>query len=502
MRSLYLIPFLLLPIMAAADVSNVTVDHDHVVTLARKLAAAPYDPDRGSVPQAFLKMDYDDYRRIRFRPEDSLWIADNLPFRVQFYHPGYIYDRSVDLHEFSNGYMQDIPFARDHFDYQDLHVPFWAKWGLGYAGFRLLNQLNQPGKWDEVISFLGASYFRALAKGQFYGISARGLSLNAGGPGAEEFPRFTEFWLGKPKAEAKAVTVHALLDGPSVAGAYTFVVRPGVETVVEVEATLFFRSVVQTVGLAPMTSMFWFGEGSADHHGDFRPEVHDSDGLLVAPDEATRIWRPLTNPTEMNLVDFPTARFAGFGLMQRDRDFHDYEDLEAHYEHRPSLWMEPVGPWPEGRVRLLELPTADEQHDNVVAFWTPAQPPEPDAQPLELSWRLHWTNAPAFGGPPGRVVSTRRTVQDGAPGRTHFIIEFTPGSPRGVKESQPPVADVQTPEGVQVVEKQVIRNEIDGLWRLSLRLAAKPGAPAADIRARLLVEGKPLTETWDMSWKP
>jgi glucans biosynthesis protein len=287
-----------------------------------------------------------------------------------------------------------------------------------------------------------------------------------------------------------------------VVGAYTFVVRPGVETVVEVKATLFFRSLVQTVGLAPMTSMFWFGEGSADHYGDFRPEVHDSDGLLVAPDDTTRIWRPLVNPGEVRMVDFPTTKFVGFGLMQRDRDFHHYEDLEARYEHRPSLWMEPVGPWPEGRVRLLELPTTGEQHDNVVAFWTPSKPPEPGSQPLELSWRLHWTNAPAFGGPPGRVIATRRTVQDGAPGRTHFVIDFVIGTPGETKDNHSLVAEVKAPDGVRVMEKQVIHNEVDGSWRLSLRLAAKPGAAAADIRARLLLDGKPVTETWDMSWQP
>lgn len=502
MRLLFLTTCLLVPVLAPAEVANVHIDHAYVTGLARDLAAQPYNPDKGGVPKAFREMTYDQYRRIRFRPEHSLWGGGDLPFRAQFFHAGYIFDRSVHLHEFAPGYMQDIPFKQEYFDYQDLHLPFWSKWGLNYAGFKLLNQVNEPGKWDEIASFLGASYFRGLARGQFYGLSARGLALNAGGPGPEEFPRFTQFWLGKPDAGAKSVTVHALLDSPSVAGAYTFVIQPGAETVMDVKVTLFFRAVVPSVGLAPMTSMFWFGEGSRDRRGDFRPEVHDSDGLLVAPDPATRIWRPLRNPDGVRLVDFPADHPAGFGLLQRDRDFHHYEDLEARYERRPSLWMEPVGDWPAGRVRLLELPAADEKQDNIVAFWMLATPPDPSAGALDFAYRLHWTDARAFGGPPGRIDATRQTFEDGGAGRTHFVIDYAPGSLALKDPQDPPVADVQVPDEVKVVEKQVIRNEVDGSWRLSLRLEAKPGAPAAEIRARLLHGDQPVTETWTTSWQP
>lgn len=502
MRLFCLLAGLILPVAATARVDTLAVDHHYVAGLAKALAAAPYDADRGTVSKSYRQMSYDDYRRIRYRPENSLWAEDDFDYRVQFYHPGYIFDRSVKLHEFSGEYVQEIPFVREHFDYQDLKFPFWAKWRLGYAGFRVLNQLNENGKWDEVVSFLGASYFRALAKGQFYGISARALALNSGGPGTEEFPRFVEFWLGKPDEQDESVTIHGLLDSPSVAGAYTFVVKPGDETVMEVKATLYFRATVVSVGMAPMTSMFWFGELSPNRFGDFRPEVHDSDGLLVATDENTRIWRPLINPTSISLTDFPAASIKGFGLLQRDREFASYEDIEARYEHRPSLWMEPIGEWPEGRVRLLELPAHSEHHDNVVAFWMPKSIPVPGEGPVELAWRLRWTNSPTFGGPAGYVDATRHTLTDGAPGRTHFVIDFAPGSVSAAEDMNSPRADVVVPEGVQIVDQQVIHNPVDGSWRLSLRLMATPGAGPYDIRARLMQNEHAVSETWSMPWTP
>jgi len=494
--------YFLLPGLMMAEVSNINVDREYVVEKARELATKPYNPDRGGVSKSFRKLTYDDYRKIRFRPEHSLWRADGGNFQIQFFHPGYLYDRSVELHEFSQDYTQDIPFVRDYFDYQDLRFAFWSKWGLGYAGFKLLSEINEPDKWDEVVSFLGASYFRALGKGQYYGISARGLSLNTGSSGEEEFPRFIEYWIGKPEADESVVTLHALLDGSSVSGAYTFRIQPGEATTMEVQATLFFRSMVPVVGIAPMTSMFWFGEGTSNRYGDFRPEVHDSDGLLIAVDDDTRIWRPLINPREKKLTDYPAKSLKGFGLFQRDRNFHSYEDIEAHYQHRPSLWAEPMGTWPAGRVRLMELPAASEHHDNVVAFWTPEEIPEPGEGPVELAWRLHWTKAPVFGGPQGYVSATRQTVEDGAPGQTLFVVDFAPGSVGEIPADGQLEVKTDVPPRVEIIDQQVIRNEVNGSWRLSLRLKADPGSEPVEIRAALWLGDEQVTEIWSMPWTP
>jgi glucans biosynthesis protein len=271
--------------------------------------------------------------------------------------------------------------------------------------------------------------------------------------------------------------------------------------VVDVKATLYFRQGVETAGLAPMTSMFWYGEGSPSRYGDFRPEVHDSDGLLVAPDAETRLWRPLQNSPHVRHTDFPAASLAGFGLLQRDRDFRSYEDIEGRYELRPSLWMEPVGEWPAGRVRLVELTARDEYQDNIVAFWTPDAAVEP-GKPIELAWRLKWTRAPSFGGPPGWVRATRQTVALAGPRLTKFVVDFDiPGEAQPGPDANV-TAELSVSEGGHINYQQVVRNEVDLSYRIILRVEAAENVGTVDLRARLLLDGKPLTETWVYPWTP
>ncbi|HEY5552825.1 MAG TPA: glucan biosynthesis protein G [Opitutaceae bacterium] len=493
--------FLAASSVTEGSVERLRVGHEYVRDLAAEIAAESYEPPASHVPRFFRQLDYDKYRLIRFRTERSLWRDDALPFQVQFFHPGYLHQQTVDLSEFTETHVQPIPFSNQLFDYQTLRVPFWSRRGLGYAGFRVLNELNGPGRWDELVSFLGASYFRALGQGQRYGISARGLAVNSGGPGEEEFPAFVEFWLGKPAADSRSITIHALLASPRVTGAYTFIVSPGDATVVDVRATLFFRGELQNVGFAPMSSMFWFGEASQNRFGDFRPEVHDSDGLLVATDADDRVWRPLSNPSEIQRTDLDAPALKGFGLLQRDRELRSYEDIEALYNLRPGLWIEPIGEWPAGRVRLVEIPTASEFADNIVAFWTPAEPFIP-GEPVEIHWRLHWTTAPAFGGPPGWVRSTRQSLEGAAEGRTRYVVDFDGGSMADVAPDAAVGAEVASTTPASVVEHQVLRNEHDGSWRLLMTFSAPPGSQPCELSARLTVGGRAVTETWLTRWKP
>lgn len=488
-----------------AEVVRFEITRAYVEEEARKIAAKPFQQRKADLPDFLRDMNYDDYQRIRFIPERSLWRSDALRYQVQFFHLGGLHRTPVGIQEFTGTHVQAIPFVRTFFDYQNL--PFVARLppSLEYAGFRVMYERPAPNNaknWDEVLAFLGASYFRSLGKNQVHGASARGIAINAGGSGPEEFPDFVMFWLGKPASGSNVLTVHGLLDGPSLTGAYTFTVNPADETVIEVQAKLFFRQAVSNLLLAPLTSMFWFGENSDSRHGDYRNEVHDSDGLLIAPEKDIRLWRALGNPAATRITDFPAAAPAGFGLLQRDRDVRDYEDVIAHYERRPSVWVEPMGRWPEGRVRLIELPTKNEYLDNIVTGWSPLAHAAA-GETLDFAYRMRWTGAPLFGGPRGWVQATRQTFQVERPKRSMFVIDY--GSPdlEKIPESAAVTGEIALPDKVKKIFQQVTRNETNGSWRYTVLLDAAEAAPVThELRARLMLEGKPLTETWVGAWQP
>lgn len=486
--------------VARAEVVRLEINRAYVEQEAKKLAAEPFKPRRADLPDFLRDMNYDDYQRIRFIPEKSLWRADSLPFQVQFFHLGGLHRTPVGMQEFTGTHVQAIPFVRTFFDYQNL--PFAARLpaSLEYAGFRVMHTGEKPNDWDEILSFLGASYFRSVGKNQLHGASARGIALNAGGPAVEEFPDFVMFWLGKPEKGAATLTLHGLLDGPSLTGAYTFVVTPGDETIVEVRAKLFFRQAIDNLLIAPLTSMFWFGENSGTRHGDYRNEVHDSDGLLIAPEGDVRLWRPLDNPAKQRTTDFPAAAPAGFGLLQRDRDYRDYQDAVAHYQRRPSVWVEPIGKWPEGRVRLIELPTVNEFLDNIVAGWSPLAR-SAAGESLDIAYRLRWTGAPFFGGPRGWVQATRETLQVDQPKRTMFVLDF--GSPdlEKIPVSAAVTGEVTLPANVKKVFQNINRVPEAGTWRYTFLLDGTAASGLHELRARLMLEGKPLTETWVGAWQ-
>ncbi len=357
-----------------------------VVRRARDSAAVPFQPNEAKLPEILSRLNYDTYRDITFRGARALWHDAGQPFEVQFFHPGYLFKHPVQIHEVVAGETRPVPFSPKYFRYPDFPSALLRnESALGFAGFRLLYPLNHPGRLDEVISFVGSNYFRALAAGQIYGLSARGVAINTGENLPEEFPEFREFWLCRPEHGARVAEFYGLLDGPSVAGAYRFVVRPGKETVVEVEARLFFRQPVQLLGIAPLTSMFWRGEDEPHPPNDKRPEVHDSDGVLLGSAD----WHPLRAVEKPTTQTWPQENAPTFSLLQRDRDPAHYHDREAHYDRRPSVRVEPVGDWGKGAVQLLQLPTANEYNDNVVLFWRPEKAPQ-KGDALEFQYRLHW----------------------------------------------------------------------------------------------------------------
>lgn len=483
------------------------VGFDNIQSRARDLANKPYvAPNRDALPSWMNSLSYDQYRDIRFNQNQALWATDNLPFRAMFFHPGYLYREPVILNEFANKHVQQIRLAEAYFNYG----PLVQKHGDlppdgGFAGFRMHAPLNNPEVFDELVAFQGASYWRALGKNQRYGISSRGIAVDTGIDGVtEEFPSFREFWLRKPEPGDTQARFYALLDGPSYTGAYKFRVLPGNETIVEVQAVIFARRAVQRLGIAPMSSMFWFGENSKRRFDDFRPEVHDSDGLAIRMGTGERLWRPITNDSgKLEFSSFNMDKCDGFGLLQRDRRFAAYEDSEASYHQRPSLWIEPTSDWGPGRVVLMEIPTNNELSDNTVALWEPAQTPKPGDR-IEFSYRQHWTldQDPSQAG--GHVVATRSGVHDWQPEQRTIIVEFA-GTALNQSNEIPLTALVQAVgDGAAKIKIQgvTVQPMPEERWRVSFQIApAAEGGKLAEtgpveLRCCLKRGDNFLTETW------
>ncbi|MCP5195316.1 MAG: glucan biosynthesis protein [Gammaproteobacteria bacterium] len=467
---------------------------------AEVLATQPFKALGNSLPEFFKELDYDRYRDIRFRADKGVWRADALPFEVQFAPLGFLFKQPVIVNVITGGESQPIEYTNDLFDYGKNLVPGNLPKDLGFSGFKVLYPLHIDGRYDEVAVFQGASYFRAVGQNQNYGISARGLAVDTGLPKPEEFPYFREFWLEKPGKDATELTVYALLDSPSVTGAYRFVIKPGVNTQIEVKASLFVREKVEKFGIAPLTSMFFHGALNERFFDDFRPQVHDSDGLLMANGNGEWIWRPLNNPTRLRISAFQDQNPRGFGLLQRDRDFDDYQDLEAHYHIRPSIWVEPLDEWGKGSVQLIEIPSDAERYDNIAAFWVPEKPVEPGQQ-LEYNYRLYFFLDMPSLSPGGRTLDSRvgaGGAGDLDPSRRRFVIDFGSETLAQLADDAP-VEAVVTSSNSQIENVVTHKNSYTRGWRVSFELLPQGEGPA-DLRCFLKRGDDVLTETWSYQW--
>ena len=483
----------------ARDVAMPRFGDDTVIERARRLAAAPFDETQPPLPTPLAGLGFDDWRAIRFRP-DKAFFPVGAPFRMQLFHLGFLYTRPVVVNIVRQGAPVPTPYATGLFEFGRV-APDRAPADLGFAGLRLHAPLNDPRVYDELISFLGASYFRFLGRGQRYGLSARGLAVNVGAAETEEFPAFREFWVEVPEPGASRATVHALLDGPSVAGAYRFDVYPGAETVVEVSAQIFARRAVARLGLAPLTSMFFSGEN--DPHRmtrDYRSELHDSDGLLIQSGSGEWIWRPLSNPASATFSTFVESNVRGFGLMQRDRDFNHYQDLDNDYQLRPSYWVEPREGWGEGAVELLEIPTGDETNDNIVAYRTPKAPLEAGAS-RKFAYRITSIGDRRLN-PGGYALNTfetepraRGSAETPPPGAHRYIVDFVGGDLPYFLADPAQVQVAPSISSGQVLRGFVMPNFPARGFRAIVDVQIPPGQ-TADLRIYLKAGPRALTETW------
>ncbi|WP_046863090.1 glucan biosynthesis protein [Microvirga massiliensis] len=479
---------------------------DDVVRRARELSALPFDGTPPQLPEPLNNLDFDRWRDIRFRPERALLTSGGGQFRLQLFHLGFLYQRPVTVNVIREGLPTPVPYQRELFDYgrNQFDKPFPVN--LGFAGFRLHTPLNTPKVFDELISFLGASYFRFLGRDQKYGLSARGLAINVVGSEPEEFPYFREFWIETPAPEAQQATIYALLDGASTTGAYRFDVHPAAETSIDVTAVLFPRRTLTYVGLAPLTSMFFHGESDRRRANDYRPEVHDSDGLLMHSGGGEWLWRPLRNPAETRVSSFHDNNPRGFGLMQRDRVFEDYQDLEAYYHRRPGYWVEPVGDWGEGRVELVEIPTDDETHDNIVAYWRPNHPLE-QGQEATFTYRMRAMLSEAEMHPGGMAINTFQTTPRASgssapwdPTHRRFIIDFAGGPLAYYLPDPAQVQLVPSTSAGEITHTFLVPNTYTKGFRAAIDVRL-PEGQSTDLRAFLRAGSRALTETWTFPWR-
>lgn len=461
---------------------------DFVVKMAEKISKQPFVAGK---PQN-SSLNFDQYRDIRFKGEKAL--LDKSNFRLHMFHTGFIHKDPVRINLIKEGVVQSVSYNANQFNFGKANVANGA-----YAGFRLHYPLNDPAKFDELVSFLGASYFRFLGRGQAYGLSARGVAINSGEKTPEEFPIFKEFWIENPTSHM--VVIHALMDSPSLSAAFRFSFFPAENSVVEVEATLFTRAKIEKLGLAPLTSMFMKAENDKRVQGDFRPELHDSDGLMVHGATGEWLWRPLKNPENPSISVFLDKNVKGFGLLQRDRLFEHYQDLDLNYENRPSYWIEPIEGFGEGRVELVELPTSDETNDNIVAYFVRGTPIEAD-QRLVLKYRMSSLKNESALHKGARAINTYKTKAVALGGNeatklrtTRFIVDFAGGDLEYFLKSPHLVQIVPTVNDGQILRTFIVPNPAIKGFRAAIDVQAA-NDKTANIRAFLKSGEGALSETW------
>jgi len=476
-----------------------------VAKQAQLLASESYETPETNLPSIFRDMKYADYQQIQFNHDKAYWNNLKTPFKLEFYHQGMYFDTPVKINEVTATSVHQIKYTPDYFNFGNVQHDKDTVKDLGFAGFKVLNPINSKNKNDEILSMLGASYFRMIGAGQVYGLSARGLAIDTALPSGEEFPRFREFWIERPKPADRHLIIYALLDSPRATGAYRFVIMPNRDITVNVQSKIYLRDKVGKLGIAPLTSMFLFGSNHPSPMVNFRPELHDSNGLSIHASNGEWIWRPLNNPRRLAISSFSTENPQGFGLLQRGRQFSRFEDLDDRYDLRPSAWITPKGKWGKGSVELIEIPTNDETNDNIVAFWTPDQLPEAGKE-INFKYTLTFSKDEDKLHAPDNayVMQTLRSTGDVKQsnlirlpdGTIAFIIDFTGRKMKKLPQDTPVAAQASIDDNGTIVESSVRYNPIIKGWRLTLRVKVKDVEKITEMRAALVNGDQILSETW------
>lgn len=486
-----------------------------VTQKAHNLAQKPYQKPASNLSNTFKKLEFAQYQQIKFKVDHARWHDENAPFKLAYYHQGMQFDTPVALHEINGHKVKKIAYNPHDFNFGSVRHDQKAVKNLGFAGFKILAHIDPKHHWDdEIASFLGGSYFRVIGPNQTYGLSARGLAINTGLAQSEEFPRFKSYWIEKPHQGDTHLTIYALLDSPSATGAYQFKIYPNYQKKgdarVDIKSRIYLRKKVKRLGIAPLTSMFLYGPNQPWHTQNFRPALHDSNGLAIHTGKNEWIWRPLENPINdpqyISFSSFAMNHPKGFGLLQRGRDFNDYEDLKDRYDRRPSGWIVPDNDWGKGRVSLVEISSANETNDNMVAFWEPEKMPEPGQQ-LKYDYHIDFsTHEQRLRSQKlGYVKKTMRTpgniYQDNLirkpDGSIAFLIDFAGGDLSQLSKKVKGIkTQISVDNNAKLISQHLQYNPVTGGRRLDIRIKVNDPTKPVEIRANLTKDGHPITETW------
>lgn len=510
LKSALLFPLLTTPVTAAFAATPAATgtarkfDYAMLKGEARALSVRPYEPPPPLAAPKLAELDYDQYQSLHFRRDHALWGQEERGFRIEFFHMGRGFKEPVRMYEVVDGQAREILYQSGMFDFAKTGVSARSlPSNLGFAGFRIHAATN----WEsDIASFLGAAYFRAVGSDtRQFGLSARGLAIDTAN-GTEEFPRFTSFWFERPVENSRTLIIHALMDSPSATGAYRFQITPSAPQIMDIDAAVYPRKSIDRFGVAPLTSMYQTGENDRRMANDWRPEIHDSDGLSMLSGNGEWIWRPLMNPAGLRVNSYMDKSPRGFGLLQRDRDFRNYQDDGVFYERRPSLWVEPRGDWGSGAIQLVEIPTVDETFDNIVAYWVPADKPKAGDE-LLYAYRMYWGTQMPTHELLGQAIATRTGI-GGVIGQKRrqyswrFVVDFVGGELGALPLNAVVEPIINASRGNVEITSARPLNDVKGFRAMFDIRPLDDSIEPIDLRLFLRRNGQPLTETWIYSWVP
>lgn len=471
---------------------------NEIEALARKrVKAAPLGPP-APISEQLMGIDFETYRSLEFRNDRAFFRDTNNYIELQLFQRGHYYGRDVAIHiHEADGTRRELSFDPSRFNYEgslrDLPVE-----ELGYAGLRLHAPINRGDYHDEFLVFLGASYFRGIGRGHVYGLSGRCYCIDTGLEGAEEFPEITALHLVRPAPNETSAFIVAEVRSPRSEAAFYFEVMPGDETVLDVEGAIFLREDVPNLGLAPLTSMYLFGEDRPGRFSDYRPEIHDSDGLVLHSANGERLFRRLRNPRETTLSSFRLDHPQGFGLLQRDRSPMSYLDHHDRYEDRPSGYIEPIEGFERGVVRLLEFSTELESDDNITAFFVPD---EVKAE-MRVRYRVRFLSGEPLPEAGFRVARYRRGLPKSnfkpvLDGSQLIVIDWEGGKMDALDALEP----IVTAEGATIEGARLIALPELGALRMEFIVRFESDAPA-ELRAFIREGESARSETFSYLLEP